>query len=436
MQPLRVCFALALASILSTVASAQNWPEWRGPDGNGVSHQTGLPLHWSETSGLAWKCDLPAWGHSTPVIWGDALFLTTQVDDDQLRLLKIDKNTGKVLWNEVVGHDAPPRPASGKRTDEDRSGQFFHKTQNLASPSPVTDGEVVIAHFGNGDLAAYDFQGHPLWKRNLQQDFGKYSIWWGHANSPVLYHDLVLSVCIQDTCADRGPKPKPSYVVAHDKRTGQQRWFTLRETTAVAEDGDSYVTPVLWPHGDRQELLVMGGLIFDGYDPATGQRLWQLSGLEGSRVITGIALGDGMAVITQGKRAPMLGVKLGARGTLGRDAILWQHDKATPDSSTPVICNGLVFSVADNGIAQCLDAKTGQVQWEQRLKGQYRASPLAADGRIYFHNIQGLTTVVRAAAPFEQLAENSLDDASFASPIVSGQRLYLRAKEHLYCIEP
>ena len=164
-------------------------------------------------------------------------------------------------------------PVVGKIGDARRS-QKFHKSQNMASPSPVTDGKLVVVHFGNGDLAAYDFDGKQLWQRNLQKDYGNYTIWWGHANSPVLYDNLVISICMQDSCADLPGKPSPSYVVAHDKRTGREVWKTLRMTAATHESCDSYTTPILWKNGERTELVVLGGQMLDAYDPATGKQLW------------------------------------------------------------------------------------------------------------------------------------------------------------------
>ena len=416
---------------------AENWPQWRGPEHNGVSRETGLPITWSETSGVVWKCPLEPWGTSTPAIWGDAIFLTTQVDDQRLVLVKIDKKTGRIEWSRQVGEGKAGRAAGSSKARSERGRQHFQPTHNLASPSPVTDGQLVVVHFGNGDLAAYDFNGKQLWRRNLQEDFGPYTIWWGHANSPVLFQDLVISVCMQDNCADLEEvegKPFPSYLAAHDKRTGQLKWKTPRMTGAPAESADSYTTPVFWTSGGRPEMIVMGGRVLDGYDPASGRQLWQLTGLTGNRVITGPVVAGDVAYFTQGMRQALLAAKLGGRGTLPQSDVLWEHRLRTPDSPTPVVWDGLLFLVNDNGIAQCLDAKTGKVHWEQRLRGDYRASPLAAEGRVYFLNMKGLTTVAAASPRFEKLAENQLDDATIAAPIVSDGRIFIRGHKALYCL--
>lgn len=415
-------------------AGAENWPQWRGPEGNGVSHENELPLVWSKTSGIAWQCPLPQWGTSTPAVWGDAIFVTAHVDNQKLMLLRIDKKTGRIVWTRQAGTAQCPRIKVDKKIDSQRRHQNFHDDQNMASPSPVTDGEVVIVHFGNGDLAAYDFAGKQLWCRNLQKDHGDYTIWWGHANSPLLYRDLVISICLQDSCADLPGKPSPSYVVAHDKRTGGERWKTMRMTAASRESCDSYSTPILRQTGGREELIVMGGQMLDACDPTTGKRLWYLPDLIGNRTITGPVAALGMIYVTQGMRQPLLAVRPGDDGRRPRADIVWQFAQGTPDSPTPVVCGESLALVTNEGIARCLNALTGRLQWKQRLKGNYRASPLAADGRIYFLNTHGFATVVAASPHYSRLAENELDDETFASPIVSDGHIFIRGRKALYCL--
>ncbi len=424
--------------LCSSVVLADNWPQWRGPAGDGVSQEKGLPIAWDEESAVKWKCDLPEWGNSTPVIWEDAIFLTSQENDERLLLLKINKQTGKIEWTREVGTAKTPRPRGDVKWDKSRGHQKFDLTHNLASPSPVTDGEVVIVHFGNGDLAAYDFDGNQLWKRNLQDDLGQYTIWWGHANSPVLWKHLVISVCMQDSLADleETEKPAVSYVVAHDKRTGRQRWLKMRSTEAMSEPCDSYVTPLLRNNAGQTEVVVMGGLVLDAYRPVDGERLWYLPGLVGNRTITGPVTAHDMIYITQGMKRAMLAVKPGGDGERTRDDVVWSLDQGTPDSPTPVVWGELLYLVSNNGIARCLDAHTGQLQWKARLDGDYRASPLAAEGRVYFLNTKGLTTVVSASSRLDKLTENQLDDTTFASPVTSDGMLFIRGHKRLYCLRP
>lgn len=428
-------FGLVL-TILLTASSlpAADWPNWRGPEQNGVSRESRLPVAWSEDAGVAWKCELPPWGDSTPVTWGDAIFLTSETAEGKLLLLRISKKAGQIVWTQQVGEGRAEQVPNLVKSGEARRHQKFHQVQNFASPSCVTDGEVVVAHFGNGDLAAYDFDGKQLWARNLQKEYGDYTIWWGHANSPVLYEDLVISVCMQDSCIDLPGKPSPSYLVAHDKRTGEPRWFKSRPTDAQAESCDAYTTPLVWQRGNRSELVVMGGQMLDAYEPASGKRLWWLPRLVGNRVITGPVATADTLYVTQGMRQAMLAVKPAGSGERTRADVMWKDDQGTPDSPTPVVWGELLFFVTDNGIARCLDANTGQLKWKERLKGDYRASPLAAEGRIYFLNMKGQTTVVSATSRFDRLTENRVDDETLASLIVSDGKIYLRGKKKLYCL--
>ena len=431
--PVALLAAVLASGACGTVCSA-DWPQWRGPRHDGTSDETGLPIVWAENAGVEWKCKLPEWGNSTPVIHGDAIFLTSHEDDRRLLLLKIDRTAGRIVWTRQVGTGTAERAGEHNKPSEHRGRQKIHDTQNLASPSAVTDGRVVIAHFGNGDLAAYDFDGTRLWHRNLQEDYGQYSIWWGHANSPVLWGDLVISVCMQDSVSDLRSEPSPSYVVAHDKETGEVKWFTPRPTDAPAEYCDSYTTPLFWQNGDRTEMVVMGGQILDAYDPLSGERLWYLPGLVSNRVITGPVAAHGMIYATRGKSGPLAAVKPGGDGERTRDDIVWRYDEGTPDSPTPVVSHDLLLFVTNNGVAKCLDAHTGRLQWKERLKGSYRASPLTAERRIYFLNTKGRTTVVSASRRFDRLTENQLDDETFASPVASDGKLFIRGRKSLYCL--
>ncbi|HVS35774.1 MAG TPA: PQQ-binding-like beta-propeller repeat protein, partial [Gemmataceae bacterium] len=276
--------------------------------------------------------------------------------------------------------------------------------------------------------------GKQLWKRNLQDDFGPYTIWWGHANSPILYKGVVIDVCMQDSLADLAGPPVDSYLVAHDKHTGDLKWRTVRKTEAKAEECDSYTTPILRTTRGRQELVVMGGNQLDAYDPDSGRQLWYLTGLVGGRTVTGPTLMDGMVFATRGMKKPLVAVTPDGSGELSEKAIAWQAAQDTADASSPVVWNGLLFFTTDNGFVQCYDAKTGEQKWKDRIAGDYKASPIAADGRIYFLNRAGLCTVIAASDKFEKLAANSLDGDTNASPAVAGGRIYIRTSKALYCI--
>lgn len=444
---LPVFTALAVLSCLSFVwltiscpLQAENWPAWRGPAYNGVTSEKDLPTEWEatedgQTKNIVWQCDLPEYGRNTPVIWGDAIFLTSQ-QDEQLLLLKINKQTGQIEWTREVGRGKTENSDPVGKSGEGRRSQLFHTEQNMASPSCATDGEVVVVHFGNGDLAVYDFEGRQLWKLNMQEKYGPFTIWWGHANSPVLCDDYVIAMAIQDACRDLPGEPSESYVVAFDRKTGEERWRTLRVTEADQEFGDSYCTPVVRRLEGRTELLVLGGEILDAYDLETGHREWFFPGFVGNRPVTGpIVLGD-MIYVTHGKKGPMVALKLKGSGQQSEeDQALWTISKGTADSSWPVIVGNLLFYVADTGIAHCVDIGSGEVLWKERLAGSPHRASVVTDGKnVYFTGTKGVTTVVRASDQFEVVAENQVDDVLYSAPIPSDGRLFLRGQKRLYCI--
>lgn len=421
----------AIVSLVGTPAFAVNWPQWRGPAGNSISSETGLPKAWSETEHVAFKAPLPEWGTSTPAVWDDSLFLTSEADG-KLLILKLDANTGDVAWQREVGTGVANRKEEG---GENRAAKF-HDLHNMASPSPVTDGERVIAHFGNGDLASYRFDGEREWALNLAELYGAYTIWWGHANSPVLFENLVISVCMQDNMQGEREKLAPSYVVAHDKATGDLVWHTPRMTVAEAEQCDSYTTPVFTEIDGRPVMIIMGGNQLDAYDPRTGEQLWNVPGLTGGRTITGPTIAGDAIFTTVGMRGPLSAFTLAGSGERAQDsAIRWSAKGSTPDTCCPVIVDDLIFYVTDNGIATCADATTGEQHWRERLGGEnFKASPVAADGPVYFLALDGTCTVVGASSEFKVLSENHLDDEFLASPAIANGHLYLRGRKALYAI--
>lgn len=406
-----------------------DWPQWRGPEAIGFSPAQDAPTKWSAEENIAWKTPLEGWGDSTPAIVGDQVFLTLQNDANELRLLRLNAKTGKVEKNILVDQAETPRKAPRRKT------QKFHNLHNMASPSPVVHGDHVVVHFGNGLLATYTKEGEELWRHNLQELYGPYSIWWGHANSPVIYDGLVISVCMQDSLSDLQDEPVKSYLIAHDLKTGEKRWMTLRMTGAPAEEADAYTTPLLLEKDGQVQLVVMGGNTLDAYDPATGKQLWQLPGLVGGRTVTGPIVADGKVFTTRGMRKPLLAIKLsGNEGKLTEDAILWEVDKSTPDTPSPVYANDMLFTVTDDGIAHAYDAQNGELVWRERLGGNFKASPIVANGNVYYINIDGRCSVVAAKDSYQLVSENELPDTTIASPAIADGKLFIRGKEHLYCI--
>lgn len=420
-------YVLALALLLptgaaDTVTPSTNWPQWRGPNGDSVATTPNLPTRWSKTENIVWQITPPGWGNSTPIIWKDAIFLTAQ-QDDKLLLLRLDRETGKTLWSREVGKGQP------RRQGKVGNGRY-HDEHNMASPSPVTDGQHVWVHFGSGDLACYDFAGEKKWAVNLAERYGKYTIWWGHANSPVLLGDLLVSVCMQDP-KDGGR----SYVVAQDKRTGQEKWLVERSTGAENEPADSYTTPLIHQHKGRTELIVFGGNVLNAYDPATGKELWRCAAFNGNRVISGPTLANDTVYAVQGMRGPLVAVRVGGSGDVTESHVRWKYEGSTPDSPSPVVANGLVFLATNVGVAVCIDAATGQEVWKERLGKGFRATPLVVGDKVYFFDKEGKTTMVAAARAFKVLGKAELGEEIVASPAVSGEDLFIRTREHLYRIK-
>jgi outer membrane protein assembly factor BamB len=239
---------------------------------------------------------------------------------------------------------------------------------------------------------------------------------------------------MHDPLADLRDKPIESYLVAHDLSSGEVRWKVTRAAQAEAEQGDSYTTPLLTTlHGTRQ-LIVMGGNQLDVYDPVSGRQLWLLPGLVGGRTVTSPTVADDLIFATRGLRGALFAVKPNPAGELSFRDIVWTYNEGTPDSCSPLLSGDLLFLIADNGIARCLDAATGNLKWSQRLKGEYKASPVAADGRVFFLNTDGLCTVISASPRFDKLLENQLDDQTVASPAIANSRIFIRGRKTLYCI--
>ncbi len=426
-QALILAWAVVVWLSLNGTLRSENWPQWRGPSGTGVSSERDIPLVWSETRSLLWKCELPAIGSSTPIVWRDAVFVTGITKPGQRVLLRIDGTTGKIIWQREVGQletvEASPPKVRGKLGLPD-----------LPEPSPVTDGKYVIAPFANGDLAACDFDGNLLWQINLQELYGKYNPRTIHASSPVLFKNYVISTCIQ--AADTTVGEAASYLVAHDVFSGRERWRTERITRAVGEQADAATTPLLIDVGEQRQLIVMGANQLDGYDPASGKQIWYLPNLTGGQTVSGPTFAQGTLFATRGERGATFGVKVSAEfaGEILRRNIIWERADSSPDHCSPVAWGELLFTVTDDGFGRCLHLPSGHTRWKHRLPGKYRASPIIIEGRVYLQNTEGLCTIVSAAPYYDKLVENQLADEFYASPAVSNGTLYLRGQERLYAI--
>ncbi len=417
----RSILSVCLWGLAISTLSADNWPQWRGPQMNGTSSETGLPLKWSTATGenIAWKLAMPSRSGATPIIWNDTIFLSvaTQPDAGDLELWSINRTNGEVAWK---------RPVS--------AGNYKINKQNMSSPSPVTDGKTVWVLTGLGILKAFDFKGKELWTRDVQKDYGPFGLSWGYAASPLLHGGMLYVPVLHGFKTD-----DPSYVMKVDGRSGKTLWKVERPTDAVVESPDAYTTPVLFTYGTSQEVVVTGADFVTGHDLETGKELWRASGLNPGkarnyRIVASPLVAAGL-LIAPTRIRPMVAIRPGGRGDVTATHTAWTFDRG-PDVPTPVTDGKLLYSVDDRGIVHALDAKTGAVVYgPERLKtALYSASPILVDGKIYVTNEEGTTSVFAAGPRFEILAENPSDEFTLSTIAVSRGQLFLRTEKFLYAI--
>ena len=412
MRVLRALCALALTNL----AGAQDWPGFRGLWHQGVSQETNVPITWSESQNIAWKVAVPGAGWSSPVISGGKLFLTT-ADEGGLsrRVLCYDAKTGKLLWNTEVFRIPPPKK---------------EEANSYATPTPIAQAGQVVALFGDGSVVALDFNGKVRWVNRDHRYYGVH----GMGVSPVLSGNLIF---IPYDITSEGPDVKvghtipwdKSFVIALDWKTGKLRWKSDRGMSRVG-----HVTPAVITTGGREQLISGAGDWVIGYDAKTGRRLWWLSN-KGEGVVPSIVPGDGLAFATSGFGDPTItAFRIGGEGDVTAANVAWTSKKAVPMVASFLYLNGILYAVNEGGIAQALDAKTGTPHWTERLGGKHFASPIAAGGNVYFQSQDCETTVIEAGPAFKVVSKNKLEGACQASLAVSGRRIYLRTKEHLYAI--
>lgn len=415
----RLWLTLSLGVLAVAALSADNWPQWRGPQLNGVSGEKGLPVKWTAADNIAWKLPVPSRSGATPIIWNDRIFLNVALEDaaGDLELWCVDRAKGIVSWK---------RPLSG--------GNNRQRKQNMSSPSPVTDGKSVWAMTGTGMLKSFDFAGKELWSRDIQQDYGRFGLNWGYASSPLLHGDALFVQVLHGMKTD-----DPSYLLRIDKASGKTVWRVERPTDAIRESPDAYTTPALLQYDKTTEIVITGGDVVTGHDPATGKELWRSRGLNPQnipsyRIVASPVIAGGVIVAPTRER-PMLGLKPGGRGDITETHRVWSSDLG-PDVPTPVSDGKLLFAVRDNGVVHALDLQSGRVVWgPERLKpGTYSASPVLADGRIYVTSEEGITSVFSAGGKFELLAENAVDEYTLSSVAISQGQIFLRTDKHLFAI--
>jgi len=419
---------------------AQDWPGWRG-DGRGISPEKDLPLKWSEDEGVKWKTPIGGAGHSSPIVWGNRVFVTTAIAEDPgvesfrggvymggdrdkpdesgytFRVICLDANQGNILWSKAVIHKEPKTRRHTKNT--------------YASETPVTDGKYIFASFGSVGLYCVDVEGNEIWQRDLGLLRGRGG--WGTSSSPVLFQNTVIVNCDSDD---------DSYIAAFEKTTGNPAWRTERN------EGASWGTPFLFEAGGHTTVVTNATKRLRGYDADTGKLLWQCAG--GSRIsVPSPVATQNLVFLSSGHsisllRQPIIAVRIEAsgditpaRGETQSEGVAWSHTKGGPYVPSPIAVGDYLYVPLDKGFLTCYETRTGKLVYGRQNLGTRNtitASPIAGDGRIYIQTEDGECYVVKQGPEFEILAVNKLDEVFCASPAVSGGKLFLRGRKHLYCI--
>ena len=403
---MRLVLVLWLLSICSPILRAQDWPQFRGPDGQGHSNERSLPTEWSETRNIAWKVPVAGRGWSSPVVARGRVWLTSATSagrDTSLRLMAFDEATGHQSMDVEVFRI--------------KNLELLNAKNSHASPTPIIEGDRVYVHFGAQGTAAVSTTGDMLWKTRLP-----YESQHGNGGSPLLYGDLLIVNCDGFDEAS---------VIALDKQTGKKRWQTLRPQPW----SQAYSTPLAIRVGDRDLIVSVGAFHAAAYDPQNGHEVWRVDYPEGFSNVPKPVYGAGLVFITTGFQQPsLLAIRVDGKGNVTRSHVAWSISRGAPLTPSPLLVGDDLYVVNDAGIASNIDARTGSIRWQHRLGAPVSASPVYADGRVYFLDEEGRTTVITPGAAFQQVAINSLDGAALASMAVASQSFFIRTATHLYRI--
>jgi outer membrane protein assembly factor BamB len=390
---------------LASAAGAQEWPGWRGPRGDGTSAEKGFPLRWSPTEGILWKVPIPGSGHSSPIVWGERIFLTTCIEEKgERRLLCLDRRDGRTLWDRLI----LTAPLERK-----------HQLNNFASSTPVTDGRhlwVAFLEDGKFSIFCYDVDGTLVWKRSPGTFYSPH----GFCSSPVLYKDLVIF---------NGDQDAEAWIVALDRATGRERWRADRPNRTR-----SYTPPVVLQAGGRTQLVLSGSKCVASYDPDTGKQIWLIDGPTDQYVASVVCAEDVLFVSGGYPKLFITGIRPDGTGNVTETHKLWEHRDPVSYVPSPIAWGPYFFIVSDDGIAGCLEARSGKRRWKERLGEHHSASPVGADGVLYFPDDAGTTHVLKAGPQIEILARNELGEGVRASPALSRGRIYMRTLQSLVCI--
>lgn len=425
--PLRLVATAAIAAALFTsfmVASAQgpaqNWPQWRGPGANGVAPGANPPATWSETSNVRWKIPVPGRGSGSPIVWGDRVFLLTAVSENnqtvpgvthKFVVMAIDRKTGEVAWERVAREEAPHEPT-------------HRENGTYASASAVTDGELLFANFESRGLFAYDMDGTLVWEKDFGDKLMRNQF--GEGTTPALHGNTLVHVWDH--------QGGQSFIVALDKRTGEERWRQNRDEI------DTWATPLIVEVNGRAQVITPAMERVKSYDLETGAVVWETEGLTMNAIPSPVVL-DNIAILMSGFRGNSLkAIDLTkAKGDItGTDAIVWSYNRDTPYVPSPLLYDGILYMLkTNNGILTAFDAKTGKVHYgPERLSAaaEVFSSPVGAAGRVYIMGRDGATVVLKQGTTFEVLGTNHLNDGFDASPAIVDGEIYLRGHQFLYCV--
>ncbi|MCC7374484.1 MAG: PQQ-binding-like beta-propeller repeat protein [Verrucomicrobiales bacterium] len=396
---------LTVLALPSLAIQGENWPQFRGPRGDGTSLETNIPVRWSATENVRWKTPIAGQGHSSPVVWDDAVFLTTALTNGDRALMRLDARSGGVVWQKVV-------------LQADR--EAMHRENSSASSTPAIDGTHIFTSFQSGprvELGCYDFDGKKLWSIQPLQFTGEH----GYSYSPVLYRNLVLLDCRQEGEAA---------VLALEKTTGAIRWRAKPGKQRI-----SHVTPLLVRLGNQDQCIVAGSDEICSYDPLTGKSLWRAQGLS-DVAVAGLSAGDGMVFATAGyPTRTRMAVRTDGLGEVTSTHVAWSIKRQVSYVPSPVFHAGHLYTVVDEGILYCFDARTGEPVWDHRLSGRFRSSLILVNHQIHATNDQGLTTVFEAdPKEFRLVSTNNLDTFCYTTPAISGGRMFIRTGDQLYCL--
>ena len=438
--------AAAFALVVTVSAFAGNWPQYRGPHASGLDESTPLPTHWNITTGenIRWQTPIPGLAHSSPIVWGDRIYITTALgarkselkvglygsgkaaednESHEWRLIAVDKATGKIVWN-VLGHQSPPKVSR-------------HTKATHCNSTPATDGRRIVAIFGSEGLFCFDTAGQLLWKKDLgPMDSGAFdapSLQWGFASSPIIHEGKAIVLC---------DVRKDSFLAVFDLANGKEIWRTPRS------DVPTWGTPTIVTAAGRTQIAVNGWHHSGGYEFATGKELWKHDGGGDIPVPTPFAVGDLIYFTSaHGRSRPMRAVRATANGDItptdnsGKlsSAVAWEQEKRGNYMQTPIVVGALLFGCADVGLLTCFDAKTGEVRYSERLAqtGEgYTASPVSDGRHLYFTSELGNVFVLPADGKFSILATNKLEETSLATPAISDGALFFRTRDKLVAVGP